>query len=221
MGLSNVLAGVRRALELEPDLLLLDGSGAAIPPIAADRRVLVVGAHQSHEVSTGYLNGYRALVSDAIVVTTPTPGHEDELVARVRGMARHGTPVVRATLCPTPVEVVAGERVAYFGTAPADAHPGLRRHLEERHDARVVHVSGALADRERLRVELAGLHADTLVVELKAAAVDVVVEHAAAHGLRVVLAANDLVTAAGDEPLEELAVRLADEAIAERAAVVP
>ena len=61
VGISNVLAGARLAEELDPDLIVLDGSGAAIPPIAADRRILVVGAHQDHAVATGYLNPYRAL----------------------------------------------------------------------------------------------------------------------------------------------------------------
>ncbi len=34
VGISNVLAGARLAAELGPDLIVLDGSGAAIPPIA-------------------------------------------------------------------------------------------------------------------------------------------------------------------------------------------
>ena len=46
VAVSNVLAGVRLAEELDPDLIVLDGSGAAIPPVAADRRILVVGAQQ-------------------------------------------------------------------------------------------------------------------------------------------------------------------------------
>ena len=53
-------------------------------------------------------------------------------------------------------------------------------------DADVVHVSTSLANREALRRDL--VDADTYLVELKAAAIDVVVEHALAHGIRVVLA---------------------------------
>ena len=58
VGTSNVLAGTRIAEELGPDLMVLDGSGAALPPIAAERRILVVGAHQDHAVATGYLKPY-------------------------------------------------------------------------------------------------------------------------------------------------------------------
>ena len=38
---SNVLAGAALAAEREPDVVVFDGSGAAIPPVAADARVLV------------------------------------------------------------------------------------------------------------------------------------------------------------------------------------
>ena len=68
VGLSNVLAGVRAAERLQPDLLVLDGSGAALPPVASARRVLVVGGHQDPAVATGYLNAYRALLADLVVI---------------------------------------------------------------------------------------------------------------------------------------------------------
>src|SRR6478609_1725053 len=38
----NVLEGARMAEALQPDLAIFDGSGAALPPIAADARILVV-----------------------------------------------------------------------------------------------------------------------------------------------------------------------------------
>jgi cyclic 2,3-diphosphoglycerate synthetase len=67
-------------------------------------------------------------------------------------------------------------------------------HLE----ADIVHVSANLADRDALRRELNGIEADTYLVELKAAAIDLVAEHALARGRRVVLAANDVVAVGGD-----------------------
>jgi cyclic 2,3-diphosphoglycerate synthetase len=75
-------------------------------------------------------------------------------------------------------------RVAVFTAGGTDVS-----HLE----ADIVHVSPHLADRDALRRELGAIEADTYLVELKAAAIDVVAEHALAHGIRVVLAANDLV----------------------------
>ncbi len=74
-------------------------------------------------------------------------------------------------------------------------------HLE----ADIVHVSPTLADREALRRVLDEVKADTYLVELKAAAIDVVAEYALAHGRHVVLAANDVVAEGLDEALLALA----------------
>ena len=137
-----------------------------------------------------------------------------ELAAALRCRTRPGTPVIRSVLRPRPLEPVAGERIAFFCTAPASRHATLAAHLAERHDARVAHVSGALSDRARLREELEGIEADVFVVELKAAAVDVVVEEAARRGTRVVIAANDVVPLGGEPDLDSELERLASEAIA-------
>ena len=75
-------------------------------------------------------------------------------------------------------------------------------------------MSGNLADRGRLREDLAAANADVFLVELKAAAVDVVVEEATRRGVRVVIAANDLVPLPGEAPLDEELDRLAAEAVA-------
>jgi cyclic 2,3-diphosphoglycerate synthase len=149
---SNVLEGARLAAERKPDLVIFDGSGAAIPPVDVDRRVLVVGRGQD---ANQYLNPYRRLISDVVI-------EQPEL--RLRPTA--------------PLE----GRVAVFTAGATEVS-----HL----DADVVHVSANLADRGLLREDL--VDADTYLVELKAAAIDVVAEHALAHGIRVVLAANDLV----------------------------
>jgi cyclic 2,3-diphosphoglycerate synthetase len=78
----------------------------------------------------------------------------------------------------------------------------------------VEHVSGALSDRVALREELATIDAETFVVELKAAAVDVVIEEALTRGVRVVLATSDVVTLPGELPLTALVEELADAAVA-------
>ena len=63
-----------------------------------------------------------------------------------------------------------------------------------------------------LRAELPGVDADIWVVELKAAAVDVVAEAGLERGVEVVLARNDVVPVEGDLDAELL--RLAEEAAA-------
>ena len=74
-------------------------------------------------------------------------------------------------------------------------------------------VSGNLSDRGRLHEDLAAADADVFLVELKAAAVDVVVEEASRRGVHVVVAANDVVPLPGEPPLDEALDRLATEAM--------
>jgi cyclic 2,3-diphosphoglycerate synthetase len=215
VAVSNVREGVSVAAGLGAELVVLDGSGAALPPIAAERRVLVVSAAQPVAVAAGYLNTYRARIADLVVVTmAEDDAPHEELRRALRAHLRPWAPVVRTVLRPRPLEPVSGDRVAFFCTAPEQQHPRLARHLEEAHDARVTSVSGHLSDRERLRHDLSRADADVFLVELKAAAVDVVLEEASRRGVRVVIAANDIVPLPGEVPLDAELDRLASEAVA-------
>jgi cyclic 2,3-diphosphoglycerate synthase len=199
---SNVSAGAAMALERSPDLVIFDGSGAAVPPVATTKRLLVINADCDPQVATGYLNAYRILVSDLVVLTMAdeSRGHE-ELAAAIRDVAPK-VAVVATELRPRPVQSVPGKRVAYFTTAHEHAHAKLAAHLREEHGADVVHVSGNLARRDRLREELRGLDADTYVVEIKAAAIDVVAEAAAERGVEVVFADNEVLPLPGEPDLD-------------------
>jgi cyclic 2,3-diphosphoglycerate synthetase len=207
---SNVAAGARAAVALAPDLVIFDGSGAALPPIESDRKVVAVGGHQSPAVAVGYLNAYRLLLGDLIVVTMAEQGSAWERVREaVTRLVPSHVAVVATVLRPRPVAEVGGRSVAYFCTAPSAAHAPLAAHLEERHGARVVHVSGNLADRGLLQAELERVEAEVFLVELKAAAVDVVAEAALERGVQVVLAANDVVAVAGQPDLDEMLLEVA------------
>ena len=208
-GQSNVLAGAALAAEREPDLVIFDGSGAAIPPVETGARVLVTSTAQPREIVTGYLNAYRILISDLVVVTG---GLDDELVRAIHDVKE--LPVIPVDLRPRPAVPVLGKRVAYFSTAPAHAHEAIERHLHEELGAEVVLVSGNLARRDELRADLARADdAELYVVEIKAAAIDVVAEAALERGVEVVFADNELVPA-GVHDLDTELIRLADEAVA-------
>jgi cyclic 2,3-diphosphoglycerate synthetase len=195
-----VLEGAALAAELEPELVIFDGSGAAIPPVEVDTRVLVTSSAQPVDVVTGYLNAYRILISDLVLVTGGADEPLLEAIAQVKDV-----PVVPVELRPRPVEPVEGRRVAFFTTAPAAVHETLAAHLADRHGADVVHVSGNLARREALREELDRVDADTYLVEIKAAAIDVVAESAVARGRELVFADNELIGERVDEALLTLA----------------
>lgn len=207
---SNVAAGARAAVALSPDLVIFDGSGAALPPVASDRRIVVVGGHQDPAVAVGYLNAYRLLLADLVVVTMSELGSGWELVqGAVRALVPADVEVVATVLRPRPAADIRGRSVAYFCTAPAAAHAALTTHLAAGYGAEVVHVSGNLARRDLLRVELEQVDADVFVVELKAAAVDVVAEFALERGADVVLAANDVVPLPGEPDLDGMLLEMA------------
>jgi cyclic 2,3-diphosphoglycerate synthetase len=215
VAVSNVHEGAALAASLGPDLVVFDGSGAALPPIAAGARVLVVGAHQDPLVATGFLNAYRHRLADLVLLTCA-----DDAAARERlrtlstRLVREGVPVVATALLPRPLAPVTGRRIAFFGAAPQAAHAAIAVHLREAHGADVVAVSGALADRAALRDELSRVQADVFLVELKAAAIDVVAEEAVARGVELVLVANDVATLPGEPSLEPEIARLAELAAA-------
>jgi cyclic 2,3-diphosphoglycerate synthetase len=178
---SNVAAGAELARDLGPDVVLFDGSGAAIPPVATSARILVTTP--AHDLDA-YLNPYRVAISDLVV------GIGDVRGADVRVNLR-----LRAT------QPLRGRRVAVFTAGPASVE-----HL----DAEVLHVSRNLANRDALRAELERVDAEVYLVELKAAAVDVVAEAAAERGVELVLAANDV---EGDG-LDDAVAALLPEAVA-------
>jgi cyclic 2,3-diphosphoglycerate synthetase len=160
---SNIAAGAELARSLEPDVVVFDGSGAAVPPVATTARILVTTA--GHDLDA-YLNPYRVAIADLVIGVGDVRGADVSVGLRLR-----------------PIRALDGRRTAVFTTGAAPVE-----HL----DAELVHVSRNLANREALHAELAGVDAEVYLVELKAAAIDVVAEEAAARGAELVLAANDV-----------------------------
>ena len=142
------------------------------------------------------------------------------VAAAVRGV-KPGLEVVPTVFRPRPAQPVRGRRVAFFTTAPEAAAPQLAASLAADHGAEVVLVSCDLADRRRLpaAVKRAAAEADVFLTEIKAAAVDVVAEGAAAAGRELVFCDNEPVALEGDlgATVDRLAA-LAGERFAARAA---
>ena len=197
---SNVSDGARLAAERGAELVLFEGSGAAMPPIATGRRVLVADASMDLELLTGYLNAYRILISDLVVLTNAEDG--TPTAAREAITAVKDVPVVATVMRPRPATEVTGKTVALFTTAPRSAHSRLADHLRREHDVDVVHISGNLADRKALHDELKGIQADVYLVEIKAAAIDVVAATAAERGVECVFVDNQVLPLSGEPDLD-------------------
>ena len=230
-------AGVALADRRDEPLLVFEGSGAAVPPAHADATILVVPASADPELVTGYLGAYRVLLSDLIVVTMAEAPFADSSAAvtedtapqmggvasgesvaflerSVRGLSPEAVRVVRTIFRPVPLQPISGRRVFYVTTAPAPAIDLMAGHLEQEHGCKVVGTSHHLAHRPELAADLEALDtADVLVVELKAAAVDLAARAAIERGMEVVFCDNQVVSIGGDATFDELAVATADLAV--------
>ena len=206
---STFAAGVELANARPEPLIILEGSGSAVPPVHADVTACIVPATADPELVGGYLGAYRLLLADLIVVTMAEHG-AGPLVQTIRRLAP-GTAMVETVLRPMPLLPVAGRRVFYVTTAPEAAGETLVDHLETTHGATVTGTSHNLARRPQLAQDLKRISgADVVLVELKAAGVDVVARAALEQGRDVVFCDNRVVTNGGDGTFEHLVQQAAD-----------
>jgi cyclic 2,3-diphosphoglycerate synthetase len=191
---SNVVEAGRVADRLAPPAILFDGSGAAIPPVAVDRRILVMGAHQRLETLRGYFGPYRIRIADVVLVTMcEEPLADAAKLAEIRAAVAAINPrahLVETIFRPRPCSPgsLAGRRVYLALTAPENMGVALAAHLERTCGVEVIGATHALADRRRLREDLSrGLAArpDVVLTEIKAASIDVVAETASAAGIPI------------------------------------
>lgn len=193
---SNVPEGARLADGLGKELVVLEGSGAAIPPVGADATLLVVGAGQGVGYVRDYFGPFRLARADAVVIAgaeEPIASREEveALLSAIKEL-RPGIPVVATTFRPRPIVPIEGARVFFATTAPEKLLPLLVAHLERVHACTVVASSPHLSNRALLRADmaLAAGTFDLLVTELKAAAIDVVAAVGAHAGVPTVLCDN-------------------------------
>ncbi|MGE5227034.1 MAG: cyclic 2,3-diphosphoglycerate synthetase [Planctomycetaceae bacterium] len=191
---SNVPEAVAIAAARVPGLIVLEGSGAALPPVAWDAGILVLPATCPLEYLAGYLGPYRLLRADLAVVTmasNPATGPEElsALTSHLRNAL--GDAYVVTDLFPVPLRDVRGSTAFLTTTAPPAVAARQAQHLEATAGCRVVGWSARLADRAGLAADLdAARPYDVLLTELKAAAVDVATEAALARGAEVVVVDN-------------------------------
>jgi cyclic 2,3-diphosphoglycerate synthetase len=197
---SNVDRGVALANDLPGRLLILEGSGSAIPPVHADATCLIVPASIDMEYLRGYFGPYRLLLSDVVVVTMceepfASPSQISSIIGHIRGaFPREGDEgdlrgeirVAATVLRPASSVPLDGASVFLATTAPESAAEKIKAYLEKHEKCRVVDISHSLSNRGKLESELQAMEgADVLLCEIKAAGVDVAIRHALAKGLRV------------------------------------
>jgi cyclic 2,3-diphosphoglycerate synthase len=200
-----VRPAAERAIELGAGVVVLEGSGSALPPVPWDAGVLVVPASVPPEYLGGYLGPFRLLLSDLVVVTMArSPAGLENLpilrshVQRLRDDAR----LIVTDFEPHPLSDVRGRGVFFTTTAPRAVAARQAAHLEAVHGYHVVGVSDRLADRAGLVEDMDGAEGyEVLLTELKAAAVDIACDRALARGADVVFCDNRAVVVEGEADL--------------------
>jgi len=230
VSISNVRAGIDLANQLGGDLMILEGSGSAIPPVHADVTGLVMPASIPDEFLIGYMGPYRLLIADFVLVTMSenpfgSPSQISAITSRIREAwrtsERHRESaeeirIVRTVFRPNPTRSVEGAAVFVATTATTAAGESISRHLESEHGCRVIGMSHSLSDRGRLKEELGAIErgsVDVLLCEIKAAGIDTATRWALANDVDVVYMDNLPVGIDGDDPdgVIEWAGRLAVE----------
>ena len=182
------------------DLLILEGSGASFPAYRADAYITVASAFQREDYLRGYFGPFRLSLADVVVITM-AEGRGEERARKVSEIVRGVNPaadVHLVTFRPRPLGEVAGKRVALVMTGEFGLGPA-RSHLEKL-GAEVIHTSPNLARRPQLRKDLESFEGiDAVVVELKAAAVDVVTLWALGRGIEVIYFDNEPVNVDGKD----------------------
>lgn len=204
---TNVVRAAQIAAERSPGLVVLEGSGAAVPPLAWDAGILVVPATAPAEYVGGYLGPYRLLRSDLVVVTMATGPHagSENLSALRSHVLRFldESQLLVTDFVPVPLADVGGARVFFATTAPTRVAARQVEHLQEATRSEVVGWSARLADRVGLAEDLdAAQEYDVFLTELKAAAVDIGVERALDRGAEVVFVDNRAVVIEGSSDLD-------------------
>lgn len=190
--------GIKLAEELPHDLIIAEGSGATIPPVSADGYIAVLSALQRDEQVAGFFGPFRLGLADIIVITMADvePG-KAERFAEIAGGINPEADVHLVAFRPRPLGNVEGKRVALFMTSDR-ALDGAKEHLEGL-GAKVIFASGNLSNRPALQKDLRKVSGgvNSVLVELKAAAVDVVTKWALERGLEVIYLANEPVNVDG------------------------
>jgi cyclic 2,3-diphosphoglycerate synthetase len=224
---TNVAAAATLAVSIGGDPVILEGSGASVPPIPWDAGILVVPAGLPVDHLAGYLGPYRLLLSDLVVFiigTGPSAGPENlsALDSHARRL-RADIKVVLGELQPVPVADVRGKDAFFATTAQHEAARRIAATLERTAGCRVLSFSPNLADRAALERDLAEAGPfDVLLTELKGAAIDVAARRALDRGAEVAFVDNRPVTVGGDGDLDDLlrgAAALADERADRRTAL--
>ncbi len=193
---SVVVEGAKIANSLSDDFVIFEGSGASLPPVKTDAWIMVVGAQQKYSQIENFMGPFRLHKADLILIAQC----DEPLVANTVSLQMEqiikkinpSVSIIRTRFRPKPLKSISGKKIVWINTAPKKMGPKLKLFIEETYNCQIKKISHFLSNRVELVKELRQVEGsvDTVLVELKAAAVDVVTQWGLGQGLEVVYQDN-------------------------------
>lgn len=219
--ITNMKKGAELANEVDADFVIMEGSGAAIPPIKTDKHIVLVGANQPLINIERFFGPFRIKMADLVVLTMcEMPMASPDKIEGIEKFIKEINPsatVISTVFRPKPLGNIEGKKVLFATTAPDEVKTVLISYLEDNYGCKVVGTTPHLSNRPLLQkdIEKHINSVDVMLTELKAAAVDVATKDALEAGLEVVYCDNLPKVIEGPyENLSDAIINVVDDAIA-------
>ena len=218
--MTNMKKGAKLANEVDAKFAIFEGSGAAIPPIKTDAKIVLIGANQPIENLTTYFGPYRIGLGNLVILTMcEEPMANSDKIKAIEEFVSEVNPdatVISTVFRPKPLGDISNKKVLFATTAPEGVKDKLVEYLESNFSCEIVGTTAHLSNRPLLREDMEKYmdEADVMLTELKAAAVDVATKDALAAGLEVIYCDNIPVPISDSYPdLSYSVIKLVDSAI--------
>lgn len=221
--ITNMKRGAELANEVDADFVIMEGSGAALPPIKTDSHIVLVGANQPLINIKNFFGPFRIKLADLVILTMcEEPMSSAKKVKNIEDFVKEINPdaeVISTVFRPKPLENIENKNILFATTAPDVIKDVLVKYLEENYGCKVIGTTPHLSNRPLLQKDIEKYinDVDIMLTELKAAAVDVATKDALEAGLEVVYCDNIPKVCGGLEDnivLQNAIIKVVEKAIA-------
>lgn len=194
--ITNMKKGAQMANKVDADFVIMEGSGAAIPPIKTNKHIVLIGANQPIINIQNFFGPFRIGLADLVILTMcEEPMASMDKIEEIEKYVNEINPeakVISTVFRPKPLGDINGKNVLFATTAPESIKEVLVEHLEEQYGCTVVGTTPHLSNRPLLQKDIEKYmdEANVMLTELKAAAVDVATKDALEAGMEVVYCDN-------------------------------
>lgn len=218
--MTNMKEGAKIANGQDSKFVIFEGSGAAIPPIATDKNITLIGANQPISNIKGYFGPFRIQLADLIILTMcEEPMADSSKILEIEEFISEINPdakIISTVFRPKPLGDISNKKVLFATTAPDSVKNVLVNYLEDNYSCKVIATTPYLSNRPLLQKDIEKYigDVDVMLTELKAAAVDVATKDSIEAGLEVVYCDNIPVAIADSYPdLGDSILEIVDSAI--------